>query len=110
MYIPKLILNDDIRKEIYIKMNPYIPRILSMEEKQYLSPEAQEAAYHYFISEEVPSEVTEKAILQAHVLSGFGVRSISGELFHQLVNANVFDDYSNLSSQLPSKDLIHRVC
>ena len=91
-------------------MNPYVPRILSVEEKRYLSPEAQEAAYHYFITEEVPSEVTEKAILQAQVLSGFGVRAISGELFHQLINANIFDDFSALSSQSPSKDLIHRVC
>ena len=90
-------------------MNPYVPRILSMEEKQFLSPEAQEAAYHYFVTEEVPSEVTEKAILQAQVLSGFGVRAISGELFHQLINANIFDDLSGLSSELPAKDLMHRV-
>ena len=91
-------------------MNSYIPRILCMEEKQFLSPEAQEAAYHYFITEEVPPEVIEKAILQAQVLSGFGVRAISGELFHQLINVNIFDDVSMLSSQSPSKDLIHRVC
>jgi hypothetical protein len=90
-------------------MNPYVPRILSVEEKQFLSPEAQEVAYHYFITEEIPLEVTEKAILQAQVLSGFGVRTISGEMLSQLINANIFDDFSKLSAQLPSKDLMHRV-
>ena len=91
-------------------MNSYVPRILSVEEKQFLSPEAQNVAYHYFMTEEVPSEVIEKAILQAQVLSGFGVRAISGELFHQLIDVNIFDDFSMFSSQLPSKDLMHRVC
>ena len=91
-------------------MNSYVPRILSMEEKQFLSPEVQKAAYNYFITEDVPPEVIEKAILQAQVLSGFGVMAISGELFHQLINVNIFDDFSMFSSHLPSKDLMHRVC
>ena len=91
-------------------MNSYVPRILSIEEKQFLSPEAQEVAYHYFIAEEIPPEVTEKAILQAQVLSGFGVRTISGEMLRQLINANIFDDFSKLSTQLSSKDLMNRVC
>ena len=91
-------------------MNPYVPRVLSVEEKQFLSPEAQEVAYHYFITEEIPQEVTEKAILQAQVLSSFGFSSISEELFHQLISANIFDDFSELSAQLPSKDLMYRVC
>jgi hypothetical protein len=80
-----------------------------VEEKQFLSPEAQEIAYHYFMTEEIPLEVTEKAILQAQVLSGFGIRTISGEMLSQLINANIFDDFSKLSVQIPSKDLIHRV-
>jgi len=91
-------------------MNSYVPRILSIEEKQFLSLEAQEVAYHYFIAGEIPPEVTEKAILQAQVLSGFGLRAISGEMLRQLINANICDDFSKLSTQLPSKDLIHRIC
>jgi hypothetical protein len=91
-------------------MNPYVPRILSIEEKQFLSPEAQEVAYHYFIAEEIPAEVTEKAILQAQILSGFGIRTISGEMLRQLINANIFDDFFKLTDQSPSKDLIHRIC
>jgi hypothetical protein len=91
-------------------MNSFVPRVLSLEEKQFLSPEAQEVAYHYFIAEGIPQEVTEKAILQAQILSGFGIRTISGEMLRQLINANIFDDFSKLSVQLPSKDLIHRIC
>lgn len=64
-------------------------RILHTEEKQYLSPEAQEVAYRYFLTEQIPLEITEKAILQAFVLSNFGSREISGELFQQIVNANI---------------------
>jgi len=91
-------------------MNSYVPRILSIEEKQFLSPEAQEVAYHYFLTGEIPFEVIEKAILQAQVLSGFGIRIINGDMLTQLINANLFDDFSKLSTQLQYKDLIHRVC
>jgi len=91
-------------------MNSYVPRILSIEEKQFLSVEAQEVAYHYFITGEIPSEVTEKAILQAQLLSGFGLRTVSGEMLRQLINANILDDYSKLTTQLPPKELIHRIC
>lgn len=67
-------------------------RILHEEEKQYLSPKAQDVAYRYFLTQEASAEIVEKAILQAFILSNFGSREVSGELFTQLIQANIQDD------------------
>ncbi|MDI9370241.1 MAG: hypothetical protein GX181_02550 [Synergistaceae bacterium] len=68
-------------------------RVLHDLERRYLAPDAQAAVYHYLITEEIPFEVTERAILEAVSLARLKNSTVDAPLLACLVDA-LLDDCS----------------
>lgn len=68
-------------------------RVLHDTERRYLATDAQAVIYRYFLTEEVPFEVVERAILEAVSLARLKHSAIDAGLFDCLVDA-LLDDRS----------------
>lgn len=68
-------------------------RVLHDLERRYLSPDAQAKIYRYFATEEVPLEITERAILEAVAIGRLKNAVADASLFDFLVDA-LLDDCS----------------
>jgi ATP-dependent protease HslVU (ClpYQ) ATPase subunit len=68
-------------------------RVLHDTERRYLDPDAQARVYRYLATEEIPLEVTERAILEAVSLGRLKNVAVDAALFDCLVDA-LLDDCS----------------
>ena len=84
-------------------------RVLHSSERRYLSSDAQAMIYRYFATEEVPFEVTERAILEAVSLARLKNGMIDAPLFDCLVDA-LLDDCSFEVSEMSHERLYPSSC
>lgn len=88
--MPDSVRND---KKLRGRMTPslLIRRVFHDFERRYLSEEAQGLAYRYLMTEEVPIEITERAVLEAVSLGQLKNSAVDGLLFDALVDALLED-------------------
>ena len=84
-------------------------RVLHDLERRYLTPDAQAKIYRYFATEEVPLEVTERAIVEAVSLAHLKNAAVDASLFDFLVNA-LLDDCSFEIPETASERLYPSSC
>ncbi len=84
-------------------------RVLHDLERRYLSPDAQAKIYRYLATEEVPLEVTERAILEAVSLGRLKNAAADASLFDYLVDA-LLDDCSFEIPETASERLYPSSC
>lgn len=70
-----------------------VRRILHDFERRYLAPDAQGMVYRYFTTEEVPLDITERAIQEAVSIGMLKNSTVDALLFEALVDA-LLDDRS----------------
>ena len=84
-------------------------RVLHDFERRYLSPDAQSTVYRYLITEEIPLEVTERAIIEAVSLARLKNSAVDAPLFDCLVDA-LLDDCSFEIPETASERLYPASC
>jgi len=84
-------------------------RVLHDLERRYLAPDAQAKIYRYLATEEVPLEVTERAILEAVSLARLKNAAADAALFDSLVDA-LLDDCSFEITETASERLYPSSC
>lgn len=86
-----------------------VRRVLHDCERRYLAPEAQGRIYRYIATEEIPLEITERAIQEAVSLGALKNSAVEASLFEAIVDA-LLDDWSFEIPGSPSEKMYPSSC